>query len=147
MPAILQEAFSISFIGIAAVFSSLTLLVLILFILRRIFHPDTTHTANHKLNEPTEDHFPLDQQTSTAEGLESSIKGNAEEDISTPEDKEFEEVAIIAAITATMGIGIREPEFIIETLIGQPQVIPLWGLLGRQQFMGTQGVPPKPWKR
>ena len=96
-----------------------------------------------KLRNPT-------HKTNNTEPKESSpreLNQALEEQSLTPEDKELEEVAVIAAIAALMGVSFAQPQIAIETPIYPPQPIHLWRILGRQKFIQSQGVMPRAWKR
>ena len=143
----IQEALTIAGIGTIVVFSSLTLLIFLLFILNRLLN--TQNAFKHSKGETSQAEEPY-SQTNNTEPKESSprdLNQALEEKSLTPEDKELEEVAVIAAIAAIMGVSFAQPKMAIETPIYPPQPIHLWRVLGRQKFIQSQGVMPRTWKR
>ena len=147
MPLAIQEALNIAGQGTIVVFSSLTLLILLLLILNRLLN--TRNDLKHSKGEISHAEEPYSQTNNTEpkESTPRDLNQALEEKSLTPEDKELEEVAVIAAIAALMGVSFAQPPIAIETPIYPPQPIHLWRVLGRQKFIQSQGVMPRAWKR
>ena len=142
-----EEVLRIALIGIAAVFASLTLLVFTLIVLGKLIKSkNDTENLEQEIPPTGETISEIDQADSRETVAENSDK-ISEDNVLTPEDKELEEVAIIAAIAASMGVSSTQPQTPTAVLVRPPEGIRMWRLLGRQQFLQSQGVTPGTWKR
>ena len=141
------EVIGIALTGIAAVFVSLTLLVFLLIVLGKLLKSkNDTENTEQEITLTGETISKIDQTDSSEPVAENSDKPS-EDNVLTPEDKELEEVAIIAAIAASLGVSSAQPQTPAGVLVRPPQAIRMWRLLGRQQFLQSQGVTPGAWKR
>ena len=144
---LLQEALTISLTGIAAVFLSLTLLVFVLFVLSKLLKPKIDPEIPEKEITNSKETISTSNHSDSVNPVAENSDKPPENHVLTPEDKELEEVAIIAAIAASIGASPVQPETSIAAFVRPPQGIGSWRRLGRQQFIQSQGVTPGTWKR
>ena len=99
---LLQEALTISLTGIAAVFLSLTLLVFVLFVLSKLLKPKIDPEIPEKEITNSKETISTSNHSDSVNPVAENSDKPPENPVLTPEDKELEEVAIIAAITLTI---------------------------------------------